>query len=189
MPDATTLLLDRTRKGDEEALGQLVSQLYDELRHVARMQRHRLGASDTFNTTAVVHEAYARLAGRDAHAFHDRAQFLQTAARTMRDVLVDYVRTKDARKRGGPLPIRSLHDIAPGSLPGLPPIRVGEILDLDRALKRLEVMDDRQARLVELRYFGGLSIAEAAEALGISPATAKRQWNVARAWLYRELTG
>ncbi len=189
--DVTTLL-HRARDGDADALERLVPLVYDQLRALARGQRHRIGAAETVNTTAVVHEAYEKLAGRDG-SYADRQHFLRVAARAMRDVLVDYARAQSAQKRGGPLPARSLADLHDGDLAdalgALPPLNVAETLDLDAALTRLEALDEESARLVELRYFAGLPIPEAAEALGLSPATAKRRWAVARAWLYRELTG
>ena len=191
MPADVTTLLHRARDGDADALDRLVPLVYDQLRALARAQRRRAGAAETVNTTAVVHEAYAKLAGRDA-GYADRQHFMRIAARAMRDVLVDYARAQAAQKRGGPLPDRSLSDPESGLadvLAALPPIDVAETLDLDAALDRLEALDPELAQLVELRYFAGLPIPEAAEALEISPATAKRRWAVARAWLYRELTG
>ena len=187
MPDVTTLL-HRARDGDAHALDQLVPLVYDQLRALARGQRRRQGASETVNTTALVHEAYAKLSGRDA-AWSDRRHFMNVAARAMRDVLVDHARAQQALKRGGPLPDRSLSDPAlADALGALPPLRIEEVLDLDDALDRLAALDAEQARLVELRYFTGMTIPEAAEVLGMSPATATRRWTVARAWLYRELT-
>ncbi len=189
-PDVTTLL-DRAREGDAAALDRLVPLVYDQLRALARGQRRRVGAAATVNTTALVHEAYAKLAGRAAGPAHfaDRRHYFRVAARAMRDVLVDYARAQGAQKRGGPLPDRSLSDPALASaLRALPPLDIAETLDLDAALTRLEALDAEQARLVELRYFAGLTNEEAAEVLEMSPATAKRRWAVARAWLYRELS-
>ena len=184
-----TRLLHRVGDGDAEALGQLVPLVYDQLRALAHGQRRRYGAAQTVNTTALVHEAYAKLSGRDA-AWADRQHFLRVAARAMRDVLVDYARAQQALKRGGPLPDRSLSDPAlADALGALPPLRVEEVIDLDAALDRLASLDAEQAQLVELRYFAGLTIPEAADVLEMSPATAARRWTVARAWLFRELTG
>ena len=187
-PDVTALLL-QAREGDASAIDRLVPIVYDQLRALARSQRRRLGAAETLNTTALVHEAYAKLAGRDGAPWADRQHFFRVAARAMRDVLVDYARAQTADKRGGPRPDLPLADLAADVLGTLPPLRIEEVLDLDRALDRLEALDPEQARLVELRYFAGLSIPEAAEVLEMSPATAKRRWSVARAWLYRELSG
>ncbi|MEM1115137.1 MAG: ECF-type sigma factor [Bacteroidota bacterium] len=187
--DVTTLL-HRARDGDPDALDRLVPLVYDQLRRLAQGQRRRHGAAETVNTTALVHEAYAKLADREGvTAWADRQHFFRIAARAMRDVLVDYARAQQAAKRGGSQPDRSLSDLAADALGALPPLRIEEVLDLDGALDRLEALDAQQARLVELRYFTGLTIPEAAEILEMSPATAKRRWSVARAWLYRELSG
>lgn len=188
MPDVTTLL-HRARDGDAHALDKLVPLVYDQLRSLARGQRRRQGASETVNTTALVHEAYAKLSNREM-TWADRQHFMRVAARAMRDVLVDHARAQHALKRGGTTPDRSLSDpVLADTLGSLPPLRIEEILDLDAALDRLAELDAEQARLVELRYFTGLTIPEAADVLGMSTATATRRWTVARAWLYRELSG
>ena len=186
-----TVLLGRVRDGDGEAFDRLVGQLYDELRRIAHMQRRRLGASDTVNTTAVVHEAYAKLGGR-AHGdgaapdYADRTHFLRVASRAMRDVIVDYARAQHAAKRGGADRAVTLDGlaVAADSPSGLDPT---EVLALDGALERLERLDAEAARVVELRYFAGLTLEETADALELSPATVKRRWTVARAWLYSQL--
>ena len=186
-----TLLLDRARAGDTDAFGRLVGELYDELRHMAHAQRRRLGAADTVNTTAVVHEAYAKLADRadrtDGLAFMDRSHFFRVAARSMRDVIVDYARAQQTAKRGGPGRPASLDAVGPVAdrSGGVDP---AEVLSIDHALGALERLDAEAARVAELRYFGGLTTEETAEALALSPATVKRRWTVARAWLYRQLT-
>ena len=182
-----TVLLDRARSGDAEAFDRLVGQLYGELHRIARAQRRRLGASDTINTTAVVHEAYAKLGGRGGAAdYADRAHFLRVAARAMRDVIVDYARAQRAEKRGGagrPLPLDDAGPVAAAA--GLDPV---EVLAVDRALTDLDRFDPEAARIAELRYFAGLTIGETADALGVSPMTVKRRWTVARAWLYDRLS-
>ena len=186
-----THLLDRARTGDADAFSQLVGELYEELRGMARSQRRRLGAADTVNTTAVVHEAYAKLADRvdrtDGLVFADRSHFLHVAARAMRDVIVDYARAQQAAKRGGegrPVSLAALGPVA-GRLADLD---AAEVLTIDDALRALARLDAEAARVAELRYFGGLTTDEAADALGLSPATVKRRWTVARAWLYRRLS-
>ena len=187
-PDVTALL-DRAREGDGAAFDRLVGQLYAELRRIAHQQRRRLGASDTVNTTAVVHEAYAKLGGR-AHAdgagpdFADRDHFLRVAARAMRDVIVDYARARTAAKRGGVARPATLDDGLVAAADAFDP---AEVLALDRALSGLERLYAEAARVVELRYFAGLSVEEVADSLGLSPATVKRRWTVARAWLFRHL--
>ena len=182
-----TLLIDRARDGDPEAFGDLVGRVYDELRAVAHGQRRRLSASNTVNTTAVVHEAYARLdGGTGPPAFTDRAHFFRLAASAMRGVIVDYARTQTRVKRGGAGRPASLADVGPVSV--APTLDVHEALALDAALDRLAELDAEAARVVELRYFTGLSIEETAEALALSPATVKRRWTMARAWLYGVLS-
>lgn len=186
MTDTDARLLTRTRTGDADALDVLVGRMYDELRRVAQAQRRRLGASDTLNTTAVVHEAYAKLDGRaDPAPYADAAHFLAVAARAMRDVIVDYARAQCADKRGGPgrpLPLDSLATQALSA--SLDPV---EVLGVDAALADLERIDPLAARVTELRYFAGLTIAETADALGTSPMTVKRRWTLARAWLFERL--
>ena len=185
MPAVQTLLA-RARDGDADAFGEVVARLYDELRQVARSQRRRLSASDTVNTTAVVHEAYARLDGTSGPpAVADRAHFFRLAAAAMRGVIVDYARRQSRQKRGGegrPVPLDAVGPVAdPG---GLDP---DQALSLDAALDGLAAVDAESARVVELRYFGGLTVEETAEALALSPATVARRWTFARAWLHRAL--
>lgn len=186
MPEsANALLLTRTQSGDADALDELVGRMYDELRRVAQAQRRRLGASDTLNTTAVVHEAYARLDGRTAD-YADADHFLNTAARAMRDVIVDYARSQHRVKRGGAGRPVSLDVLGPVAEPST--LDTGEVLSVDRALDVLEGFDPEAARIVELRYFAGLTIDETARALDLSPMTVKRRWALARGWLYDRLS-
>ncbi len=186
MSDIPTLL-DHVRAGDAIAFDRLVGQLYGELRRLAHVQRRRLGAGDTVNTTAVVHEVYAKLGGREvAPDFADRDHFLRVAARAMRDVIVDYARAQHAAKRGGSDRAVTLDAATP--VADAAAIDPSEVLGVDRALDALARLDPEAARVAELRYFAGLSVEETADALGLSPATVKRRWTVARAWLYRQLT-
>jgi RNA polymerase sigma factor (TIGR02999 family) len=186
MPTSKTLL-DRVRAGDDEAFRHLVGQLYDELRAVARAQRRRLGAGDTVNTTAVVHEAYAKMGGRAAPpAFADRAHFFRVAARVMRDVIVDYARAQQRDKRGGAARPVSLDAAGPLAAPSSA-LDAVDVLALDDALGRLARFDPEAARVVELRYFAGLTIEETGQALALAPATVTRRWTLARAWLRREM--
>ena len=180
-----TLLLDRARDGDPAAFDDLVARVYDELRLVARRQRRKLSASDTVNTTAVVHEAYARLGSGDLPALNDRGHFFRLAARAMRGVIVDYARTQTRQKRGGPGRPAPLDEAGPVAAPSA--LDVHEALALDGALAGLAALDAEAAEVVEMRYFAGLSVEEVAEALGLSPRTVKRRWALARAWLLREL--
>ena len=180
-------LLDRVRTGDPGAFGDLVGRLYDELRAVARSQRRRLSASDTVNTTAVVHEAYARLGGGDGPpTFSDRGHFFRVAASAMRGVIIDYARSQSRVKRGGAGRPASLAAVGPVTDPDA--FDVEQALALDLALTELARIDAEAARVVELRYFAGLSVEEAAEALALSESTVKRRWTVARAWLVRRLS-
>jgi RNA polymerase sigma-70 factor (ECF subfamily) len=165
------------RPADEAAVA-----IYDELRRLARAYMRRERPGQTLQATALVHEAYLRLAGSGA-AWTDHKHFIGIAARSMRQILVERARARGAQKRWGGLDRVSLIDSLIGA--------VGEdamLPALDDALTRLEAIDPQQARIVELRFFGGLSIEEAATALDISPATLKRRWTLARAWLFRELS-
>ena len=176
-----TILLDRAQAGEVDARERLVALVYDELRSLARRQRGRHSGSATINTTALVHEAYEKLARRD-QGWADRQHFFRVAARAMRDVLVDYARAQRTAKRGG-----GARDLSFDDRWMIPDDRIEEVLGLDEALARLAQLDARRSEIVELRYFVGLTIAEVAEVLGISEATVKRDWMVARAWLHREL--
>ncbi len=177
-----TRLLAQVREGDDEALRRLIPIVYDQLRVLAHQQRRRRNPGETVNTTALVHEAYEKLA-RSGSGFNDRQHFFRVAARAMREVLVDHARAQRRQKRGGgqrPLPLDE--DLF------LPPQRPDHLLALDEALTRLTALDTRQAEIVELRYFVGLTIPEAAEVLDLSPATVKRDWTAARAWLHHTLS-
>jgi RNA polymerase sigma factor (TIGR02999 family) len=161
---------------------QMIPLIYNELRRIAH---HRLRAEQTghtLETTGLVHEAYLRLVGGDALEFESRAHLLAIAAQAMRHVLIDSAVSRKAKKRGGGKVPLSLDDA-----PIMAETRSEDLLALDEALQRLSAMDERQARVVECRYFGGMSIEETAAALGTSPATVKRDWVLARAWLNREL--
>ena len=178
-----TKLLKAHAAGDTGALNDLLPLVYDELRRMAhrRMQEERSG--HTFSTTALVHEAYLELVDLNRIDWQDRNHFFALAARVMRHVLVDYAVKRNAEKRGGDrdrVPLRD--EDAPDEL------HLDDMLAVHQALTRLGERDERQARVVECRFFGGLTIAETAEALDISPATVGRDWRVARAWLNRELT-
>ena len=186
-----TALLGKARQGDAEAFSTLVEQIYDELRVIARSQRRRLGAADTMNTTAIVHEAYAKMAGAAQHperpSFVDRGHFFRVASRVMRDVIVDYAKAQSAQKRGGQTRPLSIEDIAPGRIASRN-VDPGEVLSVHAALTALMSLNEEAASVAELRYFAGLTTEETAEALGLSSATVKRRWTVARAWLYQTLS-
>lgn len=180
---SVTELLRAWGTGDTGASAELVPLVYDELRRQARAALRREGEGHTLQATALVHEAWLRLDGQHDARWESRSQFLAVAAQMMRRVLVDHARTRRALKRGGGETQVTLSDaanVAPAS-------DAVDVLALDDALARLAVMDPRKARMVELRYFAGLTIPETAAAMGISQATVIREWAVARMWLRREL--
>jgi RNA polymerase sigma factor (TIGR02999 family) len=180
---AVTELLRAWGAGDAEAGDALVPLVYAELRRQARGALSREGEGHTLQATALVHEAWLRLDGQHDARWESCTQFLAVAAQTMRRVLVDHARTRRALKRGGGGTRVTLGD-ADHAIASPDAV---DVLALDDALARLAILDPRKARLVELRYFAGLSIPDAAAALGISPATVGREWAVARMWLRREL--
>jgi RNA polymerase sigma factor (TIGR02999 family) len=179
-----TELLEYARTGDHVALDQLLPLVYGELRRIAARYMRRERPGQTLQATALVNEAYLRLA-RDEHlSFQNRAHLLGIAARAMREILVERARARGAQKRGGKDARVTLDE---GMLADA--AEQVDVLALHTALDKLAALDAQQARIVELRFFGGLTIEEAAEVLGVSPATVKRGWAVARAWLYREVIG
>jgi len=179
-----TALLAQVGSRGPAAIDRLMSILYDELRRIASRQLRKERPDHTLETTALVHEAYVKLVGLDRISWQNRAHFLAVASRAMRRVLVDHAVSRRAQKRGGIRRKVPLDDVAPGHAQP-----VETLVALDTALHRLEQIDPRLSRVVECRYFGGMSVEEAAEALQVSPATIKRDWSVARAWLNRELQG
>ena len=178
-----TQLLLKWNDGDQTALDQLMPMVYDELRQLARSYLRRRGNQHSMEPTALVNEAYLRLVNQRQVNWQCRAQFFGLAAKLMRNLLVDYVRERRAAKRGGGQYHLSLNYADQTT-------RQSEIdlIALDEALNRLSALSERQSRIVELRYFSGLTIPETAEALGISSATVEREWSAARAWLYSELS-
>lgn len=187
MSGELTQLLARARGGDEGARASLLPMVYEELRRLARSRMSRLPAGHTLQPTALVHEVYLDVLGKDAAAFEDRRHFFGIAARAMRDVLVDHVRRKQSQKRGGGVEKVSgddLDDVAAAI--ALPP---EDMLALDAALTQLAAENARAAQVVELSYFAGLTHPEIAELLGINARTVERDWRFARAWLHRALSG
>jgi RNA polymerase sigma factor (TIGR02999 family) len=178
----TMLLLD-VKKGSPDAIDRLIPIVYDELRRLAAHYLRDERAAATLQPTALVHEAYMRLAREGTPPWTDKRHFIGIAARSMRQILVERARARGAQKRWAGLNRVSLNEsLAAASDPE------SMLPALDEALTRLEAIDAEQARIVELRFFAGLTIEETAEALGISPATLKRRWSLARAWLFRELS-
>jgi len=182
-----TLLLEQAADGDRHALDRVFSVVYPQLRHMASVHRNGWQSHQTLNTTALVHEAYLKLASADAVSFSNRGHFLAVASRAMRQALVSYARMKSAARRGGDRPHHELHEALLGDNPLTQEGATG-ILEVHGALERLKMLDERQARVVEARFFGGLDLESTAEAVGVSLATVKRDWAVASAWLRRELS-
>jgi RNA polymerase sigma factor (TIGR02999 family) len=182
-PAHITQLLIAWGQGHDDALAELMTQVYEELRRIASAHlRHEL-AGHTLQPTALVHEAYLRLVDQRRVKWRNRAQFYGIAAQIMRRILVDHARSQHAAKRGAGWELVSLADHDPPA-----DAEHVDVIALDEALLRLAAFDGQQSRVVELRYFGGLTIEETAEVMGISPATVVREWTIARAWLRGELT-
>ena len=185
-PVDVTGLLRAWGAGDQVAGERLLPAVYAELRRQAARAMRREGSGHTLQPTALVHEAYLRMVDQRRVEWRNRVQFLGVAANMMRRVLVDHARERHAAKRGGGAPAVALDaaDLPDAAAPADGGV---DLLAVQDALERLAALDPDQARLVELRYFGGLNIEETAEALGVSPATVKREWAIARSWLRREL--
>ena len=177
-----TELLVRWSKGDDNALAELTPLVYGELRRLAHRQMNAERTDHTLQTTALVNEAYLRLADQTHPRWQNRAHFFAVAARVMREILVGYARSQQSQKRGGGALKIDLDEAALVS-----PEESKEIVDLHEALEMLATLDSRKAQVVELKYFGGLNYEEMAEVLKISPVTVRRDWKFARAWLYKEL--
>ena len=180
--EPVTSLLLRWRGGDKAALNALMPLVYTELRRLAHHYLQRERPDHTLQSTALVHEAYARLVGQNLPEWQNRAHFFGVAAQLMRQILVDYARQHRTGKRGGSVCRLPLDEAE--SHPAATDV---DVLALDYALQSLAKLDPQQSRVVELRFFGGLSIEDTSEVLGISPSTVKRDWSTARVWLYREL--
>ena len=183
-PDGTvTLLLTQVRDGNQEAANQLIPLIYKELRQMAGACMRGERPGHTLQATALVNEAYMRMVGSRPVEWQNRAHFFAIAAHTMREVLLDYARRSRAAKRGGA-------DARQVDLDEAFPIasdKLEEVIAIDEALERLAQIDPRQSRIVELRFFAGLNVEEAAEVMGVSPKTIKREWRSAKAWLHREM--
>lgn len=179
-----THLLIQYGKGDADALQNLLPAVYQELRKLAQSYMRKESSSHTLQPTALVHEAYFKLVDQKSVAWQNRSHFFGIAAQAMRRILIDHARVKHAEKRGGDHTRVSFEEkFHSNSADGEP-----DLLVLNDALEKLTALDERQGKVVELRYFGGLGIEEIAEALGTSPATVKRDWTLAKAWLARELS-
>ena len=181
-PGEITRLLAEWSGGNQAALDNLVPIVYDELRRLASNYMHGERTDHLLQTTALVHEAYLRLIDREHVSCQTRTQFFAVAAQVMRRVLVDYARGRDRAKRGEGVAPLSLDDVAV-----LSDDRAEELLAINSALESLTALDPRKGRVFELRYFGGMTVEEAAEALSVSPVTVARDWRMAKVWLRREI--
>lgn len=184
MTENITHLLLKWSAGDQTALDQLMPLVYDELRQIARSYLRQRGNQHSLQPTALVNEAYLRLVNQQHVNWQNRAQFFGLAAKLMRNLLVDHVRERRAAKRGGGQYNLSLTYADQAAQPQ----KEIDLIALDEALERLAVLSLQQSRIVELRFFGGLTIPETAAAIGVSHATVEREWSVARAWLFSELS-
>jgi RNA polymerase sigma factor (TIGR02999 family) len=181
-PSQVTKLLQGWRGGDRKDLEVLLPLVYDELRRLAHHQLRNERPDHTLQSTALVHEAYSRLVGQDLPEWESRAHFFAIAAQLMRQILVDYARRRRASKRGSGVCMLTLDDAV-----ALPQRKDVDIVALNDALNTLAEVDPRQSRVVELRFFAGLSLKETSEVMGIATATVQRDWTAARAWLHREI--
>jgi RNA polymerase sigma factor (TIGR02999 family) len=183
MQEEITLLLLKWSRGDSSALDQLIPMVYPELRRLARRYMRKENPEHTLQTSALINEAYLRLIDQRAVEWHDRSHFFAVSAQVMRHILIDHARKYSYAKRGA-----GAKHIALDEVSVLKQERAGEFVALDDALVGLAKIDPRKARIVELRFFGGLTVEETAEVLKLAPITVKREWRAARAWLFRELS-
>jgi RNA polymerase sigma factor (TIGR02999 family) len=181
-PQQVTHLLAAWGNGDKQALDDLMPLVYRELRRLARRHLRRETTGHTLQTTALVHEAYLRLVGQERARLQNRTHFFAIAAQLMRRILVDYARGRRTAKRSGLAPDVTFDETIVAS-----DGRAADVIALDDALTTLAGFDERKSQMIELRFFGGLSIEETAEVLGVSPGTVRRDWTLARAWLQREI--
>lgn len=179
---ALTRLLNAAQAGDEDALAEAFEEVYPRLRRISKARRRGWVGTPTLDTTALVHEAYLKLARARDFRFKSRGHFFATASKAMRQALVTYAEKRSAAKRGG-----DVEHVTLGHASVEPAESWAEIVEVDRVLEELEALDERQARVVECRFFAGLGVDETAEALEVSPATVKRDWSAARVWLYGRL--
>ena len=182
-PSQITTLLQSWREGNREALDALLPLVYDELRRLARRHLRNERQEHTLQSTALVNEAYLRMVGQDFPEWEGRAHFFAIAAQLMRQILVDYARRHRASKRGSGICMLTVDDVA-----AQPQRKNMDVIALDDALNTLAELDPRQSRIVELRFFAGLSLEETSEVMGIGTATIQRDWTAARAWLHREIS-
>jgi RNA polymerase sigma-70 factor (ECF subfamily) len=183
LPQEITQLLMNWSQGDKAALDQLVPLVYPELRRLAKRHMDREGPAHTLQTSALINEAYLKLVDQQNVKWQNRAHFFAVAAQVMRHILVDHARTRNYAKRGGGAPKLSLDEAA-----ALTAQRGKELIALDDALRDLAMLDERKSKITELRFFGGLSLEETAEAMKLSPSTVQREWRAAKAWLHHSMS-
>ena len=181
--ESITQLLTEWRDGDKTALDRLIPLVYEELRRLAHHYLRRERPGYTLQTTALVNEAYLRLVDHKGMRWQNRAHFYAVAAQAMRRILVDHARSRDAAKRGGGANLIGLDEAATAAQ-----MQAANLLALNEALNQLALIDKRKSRIVELRYFGGMSVEETAEVIGVSPVTVMREWSSAKAWLLRAIS-
>ena len=181
--ESITQLLTEWRDGDKTALDRLIPLVYEELRRLAHHYLRRERPGYTLQTSALVNEAYLRLDDHKGMRWQNRAHFYAVAAQAMRRILVDHARSRDAAKRGGGANLIGLDEAATAAQ-----MQAANLLALDEALNQLALIDKRKSRIVELRYFGGMSVEETAEVIGVSPVTVMREWSSAKAWLLRAIS-
>jgi len=183
LPQEITQLLMNWSQGDKAALDQLVPLVYPELRRLAKRHMDREDPAHTLQTSALINEAYLKLVDQQNVEWQNRAHFFAVAAQVMRHILVDHARTRNYAKRGGGAPKLPLDEAA-----ALTEQRAGQLIALDDALRDLAALDERKSQIIELRFFGGLSLEETAEVMKISPSTVQREWRAAKAWLHHTMT-
>ena len=183
LPQEITQLLANWSQGDKTALDQLVPLVYPELRRLAKRHMDREDPAHTLQTSALINEAYLKLVNQQNVQWQNRAHFFAVAAQVMRHILVDHARTRNYAKRGGGALKLPLDEAA-----ALTEQRAGQLIALDDALRDLGALDERRSQIIELRFFGGLSLEETAEVMNISPSTVQREWRAAKAWLHHTMT-
>ncbi len=183
IPQEITQLLMNWSQGDKAALDQLVPLVYPELRRLAKRHMNREDSAHTLQTSALINEAYLKLVDQQNVEWQNRAHFFAMAAQVMRHILIDHARTRNYAKRGGGAPKLPLDEAA-----ALTEQRAGQLIALDDALKDLAALDERKSQIIELRFFGGLSLEETGEVMKISPSTVQREWRAAKAWLHHTMS-
>ena len=191
--ESVTQLLQAMRAGDERALDKLFAQVYEELHNMAHQRRRNwVGGDYTLNTTALVHEVYIKMADQANPEWNSRAHFMGVAAKAMRHILINYAEKRRTKKRGGEVKKLSLEEGRATGVDEMIPMsddQADKLMAIEAAIKKLEKTNERQVRIIECKFFGGMTNDETAEIVGVSKATVKRDWAMAQAWLYREVKG